>query len=181
MRQQTLTTQKKPKQVKITTQVALSQHTVQSDRPALCLRVQNQDHKPAETNTKSALGVVCTACMRSIMPAWLLSYAAQAPAPPQPISACARGFLPAQGWHRSTASHWRPSLPNYSIPAPPHAHIMACRGALQRRRHTGEPLLFLRLRPQRLCMQHHGLQRRLRCRVHAAGQHLPEEQNPSVS
>lgn len=55
--------------------------------------------------------------------------------------------------------------------------IMACSGALQPRRHMAERLLFLRLQPQRLRMQHHGLQRRLRCRVHAAGQHLPEERH----
>lgn len=94
-----------------------SNHNTGRTAPALCamwractLPKRAKDSKPAKNNTKSALGVVCTARMCSIMPAWLSPCAACAGAPPEPISACARGIVPAQGWDRSTASHWRPTL-----------------------------------------------------------------------
>ena len=58
---------------------------------------------------------------------------------------------------------------------------MACSAALPLTHHRAVPLLFLRLCAQGLRMQHHGLQRRLRCHVHAAGQHLPGRAHPAVS
>ena len=54
--------------------------------------------------------------------------------------------------------------------------IMTCSAALLLTCPGAEPLVFLRLQSQRLRIQHHGLQRCLRCCVHAAGQHLPEKQ-----